>query len=89
MSKPINNRKVKKSVLEIPQRISRYVKKYFDEANLYDIKKVRPKGLVCYELEIITGASIYRMMFDKNGLLIEKVMEPLFDSVFDETGVGD
>ncbi|HLG35428.1 MAG TPA: hypothetical protein VI757_11155 [Bacteroidia bacterium] len=79
----------KKSGIEIPERISNYMKKYFEVKNLYDIKRMMKSGQVYFKVDVTTEKNIYRLRFNAQGFLMEKVMEPLFDSIFDETGVGD
>ena len=77
------------STARIPTRIFAYMKKYFDQKDLSGIKRLKNKGQVYYKLDITTENNVYRLKFNSKGLLMEKVMEPLFDNILDETGVGD
>jgi hypothetical protein len=74
---------------EIPARILNYLKRYFDGQDLSALKFVKKGGQMYYKIDVNTGSNIYRMKFSLQGLLMEKVMEPVLDTVFDETGVGD
>ena len=73
----------------IPSQILSYMKRYFEGQDLSNLKLVKKGGQVFYKIDVNKGSNIYRMKFNSQGLLMEKVMEPVFDSVFDETGVGD
>ncbi len=65
------------------------MRKYFDEKYLAGIKRLNNKGQVYYKLDVTTEHNVYRIKFNSQGLLMEKVMEPIFDGILDETGVGD
>jgi hypothetical protein len=88
--KRTNNYEAKNSsAAQIPLRVSNYLKKYFDGKDFSKPKLVKRGGQVYYKIDVNTGTNIYRLKFSSLGLLMEKVMEPLFDTWLDETGTGD
>jgi hypothetical protein len=89
MNNSENNNRRKVSAVGIPPGIIIYMRKYFDEKDMTGIKQLKTKGQVCYTLDVTTEHNIYHLKFNSQGLLIEKVMEPLFEGILDETGVGD
>ncbi|HLG33861.1 MAG TPA: hypothetical protein VI757_03190 [Bacteroidia bacterium] len=82
-------KKGKHDASSLPWRIPVYLAQHFDNASLNDIKKVRRNGQIFYQIVIDTVGNIYRIKFNSDGYLVQKVMEPVFDTVLDETGVGD
>ena len=85
------NATIKKSAEPtIPYEISDYLKKFFTEDFLTEIKRLDSgNGKTIYKVDVSADDTLYHFKFNAKGELIEKEMEPIIELDTDEYGVVD
>lgn len=74
----------------VPQRILSYLKRHYNKSYFKDVKKIKRNGQVFYHVNIEKENNIFRIKFNSDGYLMQKVMEPIIDAgVVEEYGGGD
>ena len=63
---------------KIPLKVSEYVNNHFREDFLFEIKEMKSKGRLCYQVDVSKDNFEYKLLFNERGELLKEETENAF-----------